>query len=627
MKQFGIVAAATARPAAAGFASISSNARCERRAVVPAKAAISPAASVLSAVDHLAMALWRARERLRAALERFQRRQRGAKRPIRSAAASSSSSSISQRGSLRCSSSRLARKVASACARPAAAGPRPRAAQQRALQRRDRACMRARRGAEPQQRMLEQRQQRAPARGRRARPRAASRANTPAGVSASESPPESSTATCQRSSAATTRRASARSGVTSAAVLSGVSTASRSATAMASASSSALAASIMLTPASAVSAAASKSSDLTRALPAIGGGGRPQRFRYQHLAAVRGRGGELFHVLARDADALEQRLHGELRMAGGGSAVMAFRHSSSPAISRHDASSRSVSRPGSTTAPCGSLRDGCEQLGGRRHRAGRAGGDHRCVAAGEPLRFGLDQQIAPVGGFDLAEFLEALRPKVARDLEEVERQLPIRVELVRHQAVELFPVHLPRGHVVHQPGEIVGERRARRPACWRSAASPSRGAHRRRIRPFHDQLREQKPAFERLRSRAAVPVRLRRAPGGGFCEDDLVFVEIAERDDARQDRGLPVERGRGRRRAPAGRRAASADKEWHAQVRADRAKPESRRPGCRRAARRSAPAETAAEAGMLKTLGLCGWHRVNHTRFTLVANRNAIPAG
>ena len=43
---------------------------------------------------------------------------------------------------------------------------------------------------------------------------AARRANTPAGVSASASPPESSTATFQRPSAASTRRASARSGAT-----------------------------------------------------------------------------------------------------------------------------------------------------------------------------------------------------------------------------------------------------------------------------------------------------------------------------------------------------------------------------------------------------------------------------
>ena len=72
--------------------------------------------------------------------------------------------------------------------------------------------------AEPAQRMLEQREQR-----HRPQPpsaaSAASRANTPAGVSASGSPPESSTGTFQRASAASTRRASARSGVTRAAVL------------------------------------------------------------------------------------------------------------------------------------------------------------------------------------------------------------------------------------------------------------------------------------------------------------------------------------------------------------------------------------------------------------------------
>ena len=59
-----------------------------------------------------------------------------------------------------------------------------------------------------------------------------------------------------------------------------------------------------------------------------------------------------------------------------------------------------------------------------------------CVAAGEALHLGVDQQVAPFGGVDRADFLETLRPIAARDLEEVECELPIRVELVRHQAVE-----------------------------------------------------------------------------------------------------------------------------------------------------------------------------------------------
>ncbi len=71
--------------------------------------------------------------------------------------------------------------------------------------------------------------------------------------------------------------------------------------------------------------------------------------------------------------------------------------SSSPAISAQEASSRSVSRPGSTTRAVRQPGDGGEQLGGRRHRAGGAGGDHRRVAAGKPLGLGLDQPVAALG--------------------------------------------------------------------------------------------------------------------------------------------------------------------------------------------------------------------------------------
>ena len=96
---------------------------------------------------------------------------------------------------------------------------------------------------------------------------------------------------------------------------------------------------------------------------------------------------KLHDVVARDADA--RAAARASRTAGVGRALPRPRRcagasrdqASSPAIMRHASASRSVSRPGSTTAPCGSLRDGGDQFGGRRHRAGRAGGDHRRVVA------------------------------------------------------------------------------------------------------------------------------------------------------------------------------------------------------------------------------------------------------
>ena len=72
--------------------------------------------------------------------------------------------------------------------------------------------------------------------------------------------------------------------------------------------------------------------------------------------------------------------------------------------------SRSVSRPGSTTAPCVELADGGDQGRGRRHRAGGAGDDHRAVGlGGEPLGFGLDQRVAARGRLDGAVLGQQVR--------------------------------------------------------------------------------------------------------------------------------------------------------------------------------------------------------------------------
>ena len=267
-----------------------------------------------------------------------------------------------------------------------------------------------------------------------------------------------------------------------------------------------------------------------------------------------------------------------------------------PAINAQLASSRSVSRPGSTSGAVRQFRDGGEQLGGRRHRAGGAGGDHRRVAAGEALGFGLDQLIAALGRFDGAALVAQCRPGVARDFEKIERELPIGIEIARHQAVELAPRHLARGHVVHQAGEVVGktERGGRRVGDQRGAVG---AAHGRRIRPFQDQFGQQQPPLERRDRRRQRQRGFGQFAGGGFGEGDFVFVQIAERDDARQDGGVALEFVEEHRRARAGRRAGSADRALSARVRADRCWPESRAPVCRRAAHRSAPAETAPRRG------------------------------
>ena len=48
--------------------------------------------------------------------------------------------------------------------------------------------------------------------------------------------------------------------------------------------------------------------------PSVGRGGRPQRLAYIAFAPMRGRRAQQGHLFAGDPDALQQRLHGELRM-------------------------------------------------------------------------------------------------------------------------------------------------------------------------------------------------------------------------------------------------------------------------------------------------------------------------
>ena len=180
------------------------------------------------------------------------------------------------------------------------------------------------------------------------------------------------------------------------------------------------------------------------------------------------------------------------------------------------------------------FRDGRKKFGGRRHRSGGTGCDDRRIAVGETLGFGLDQQIAARGRFDRAQLLEALRPEFARNLEKAQRQLPILIEIVRHQPVEFFPVDLARRHVVHEAGEIVGE--AER-GLWRigDQRRAMRAAHRGRIRPFQNELREQQPALQRRDRSRQSQCGFSEIAGGGLCKRDLVLVEVADGDDARQD--------------------------------------------------------------------------------------------
>ena len=156
------------------------------------------------------------------------------------------------------------------------------------------------------------------------------------------------------------------------------------------------------------------------------------------------------------------------------------------------------------------------------------------VWAASRLRFGGDQQVAPLGRLDLAALGEDRRPRLAHDLvQEAQRELPVFVVLAGHQRVELVPRHLPRGHVVHQPRQRVGERQ-RGGRIVGDQRRIALAADRLRRRPFADELRQQQPALEA----AELVGEIERARIGGVGEDELVLVDVADRHDARQDRGV-----------------------------------------------------------------------------------------
>ena len=208
----------------------------------------------------------------------------------------------------------------------------------------------------------------------------------------------------------------------------------------------------------------------------------------------------------------------------------------------------------------GKLRDGREKARGRRHRAGRAGGDDGRVRGGEAARFRRDEPVAPLRRLDRAAFGEDRGPVLPRDLQELQRDLPILVEMIRHHGVEALPRHLARRHVVEQPGEIVGERERRR----RVAHDERRLAGRRAPVPS-PRLGRGAPGESAARGRRARAAgrarrrRRRRSP----CRRTRARPRRCRRSARCAAAAPPRPRARrGRHRARAGRRGGSAGRWW-----------------------------------------------------------------
>jgi hypothetical protein len=155
---------------------------------------------------------------------------------------------------------------------------------------------------------------------------------------------------------------------------------------------------------------------------------------------------------------------------------------------------------------------------------------------GEPRRLRRDQRVAPGRGLDGAALGQDVRPRVTGDLEEFERELPIAIEAVGHDLVEPCPFDAARGHVVHQTRKVVGERKRRCRIVGdqrRLAFLVGRDAG----RPLQHELREQHAPLQRAESGRKRERLGRQSAGRGLRERDLILVQVADGDDARQDGG------------------------------------------------------------------------------------------
>ena len=179
--------------------------------------------------------------------------------------------------------------------------------------------------------------------------------------------------------------------------------------------------------------------------------------------------------------------------------------------------------------------------------------------------------------------------------------------MVRHQIVEPIPRHAARRHVVDQPRQIVGERQRRRRRAWRRAALPL-AVDFGRVRPISATSRA---SSSRRSSPSSAGGRVERVGGDvagrGLRERDLVLVDVADRRRCAAGSRRRLSSTSRNIRAPAGRRAASADRAWRRPARADRAaaaKPGTSVPSDQRLI---SVGRNGAEAGMVKTRGRGHW--------------------
>ena len=261
-----------------------------------------------------------------------------------------------------------------------------------------------------------------------------------------------------------------------------------------------------------------------------------------------------------------------------------------------------MSRPGSTSAPCGSL----AMVASRVAVAGIEPVEPAAITGPVPVA----RRLASAAISRSRRSAGSMRPFSFSTAGQYSRAILRNRSVfcqyssmsVGDETVEPVPRHLPRHHVVHQPGEFAGEQQRRRRAVG-DQREFAVDAHLRAGGPFQDQLRQQDLAFESADRLRQIERAARGLADRGFGEGQFVFVDVADRHDARQDRGVALRERRERSPAPAGRRAASADRSSRDASASGSA------PGLKPRPRRSAinasisVGRNGADAGIVKTCG------------------------
>ena len=164
--------------------------------------------------------------------------------------------------------------------------------------------------------------------------------------------------------------------------------------------------------------------------------------------------------------------------------------------------------------------------------------------------------------------------------QELQRVLPILVEMVRHQSVERLPADAARHHVVHQPREVAGQRQRRgRTADHQRRQHRALGPGRDQTAPASAGVRVRRASAEcrgRRAARAARPPRQRPARPRRCRQARRCAAGSPHPPAARRERSP----------APSARRAGSADRASPAPAVSGSHAPRSRRPAGRRPARR-----------------------------------------